>query len=60
VVHEGIAKSLSRMWIFYKVFAGVGFLAGPGIWRVELSTVHVEVKTHLKRRDESGDEKTEV
>lgn len=48
VVRTVQAQSLSRMWVFYTVIAAVGVLAGFGIKRKEMSTLHVETKTGLE------------
>jgi hypothetical protein len=51
VVSAAIADSLSKMWIFYTVIAGVGLIASLGIGKMELSKVYIETKTGLKKKD---------
>jgi hypothetical protein len=53
VVSAAVTNSLSKMWIFYTVIAGVGLLASFGIGKMELSRVYVETKTGLRKRGES-------
>jgi hypothetical protein len=48
VVRGMQTASLSRMWVFYTVIAAVGVIAGFGIKRREMSTLHVETKTGLE------------
>jgi hypothetical protein len=45
VISASITDSLSKMWIFYTAFAGVGLVASFGIKKKELSREHVEHKT---------------
>ncbi len=48
VVRTAVTQSIDKMWIFYTVIAGIGFLAGWGIQKKELSKKYVEYKTGLK------------
>ena len=52
IVSAGIADGLSKMWIFYTVLAGVGLVASFGIVKMELSKIHVETKTGLRKEVE--------
>lgn len=51
VVSAAITDSLSKMWIFYTVIAGVGLLASFMVGKMELSKVYVETKTGLKKEE---------
>jgi hypothetical protein len=47
LVREATTESLSKMWILYTVMSFIGFLAGLGISKQELSKQHEEHKTGL-------------
>jgi hypothetical protein len=51
-VSAAIADGLSKMWIFYTVLAGIGLVASFGIGKIEVSKVHVETETGLKKEKE--------
>ena len=62
VVSAAVADSMSKMWIFYTVMAGVGLIASFCIRKMELSKVYVETKTGLKeeeRKEPSGNQAEE-
>lgn len=47
LIRDTQVRSLSKMWLFYTVIAGMGMLVGLGIKRMDMSSMHVETKTGL-------------
>ncbi|OHE97195.1 hypothetical protein CORC01_07449 [Colletotrichum orchidophilum] len=51
VVRAAVTDGLSKLWIFFCVMSGVGFVATFFIRQVELSEMHTETKTGLEAEE---------
>ncbi|KAL9113422.1 MAG: hypothetical protein Q9227_002463 [Pyrenula ochraceoflavens] len=59
IVNRAYTDSLQKMWIFYTVFAAVGFLVSLGIVQRTLSTTHEKAKTGLEEQERARKEQEE-